>query len=361
MQLEIRDRQGVKILHYDEAVKYHGGFHVAGVALAWKFLEGALSQCCGALSRDDIQLTLGATPPGVTDCLEYATRALSRRRAIVEPGFMGGPEVCCGSLSFALTCGKGKVLATVRDDALPKEFVDTAVRIDAGLASDKEIEEWRETSLALSSLFLAKDPEELFLITREGSLEESRKSGKTDVAAYPPADYNVTELPPLKVQDENGVTEIRLEEMIRFHDKDHFAGVVLAYKLLSMAFDDLWGDEIPHRKDITILSGLNPPGLIDGFEYVARAVSRQRHCLIASGNGAPLSPFGKFVFQVSNGDKHCALKLRQGLLPEDFASIGRKAEAGLADAGELARWESYKHGIGIILAGMDVAEILETA
>ena len=356
MQLEIKDKQGTKTLRYEEAVKYHGGFHVAGVALGWKFLEGAMAKCGGVLARENMQLTLGASPPGVVDCLEYATRALSRRRAIVAPGFLAGPEVCCGTLSFALKYGPATVTASLRGHVLPREFVDTAIRIDAGVADAGEIEDWRSKSIAMSGQFMEKRPRELF----EMSLAEtSEESGATPLQATPLVEYDAMELPPLRIRDDNLVAGIRLEEMVRFHDKDHYAGVVMAYKLLSLAFQELWGEDTPLRRDITILTGLNPPGLMDSFEYVARSVTRQRHCLVSQRNGAPMSPFGQFVFQVQNGDAHSTFQLRPGLLPDDFTSVGRKAEAGLADSEEQLRWGSYKYGVGKTLAAMDSSDIFE--
>lgn len=354
MHLEVKDRQGVKTLNYDEAVKYHGGYHTAGVALGWKFLEAAQAVCDGPLDRDAVQLTLGATPPGVTDCLEFATRAVSRRRAIVDRHFTDGPKICCGNLSFALTCGGKRIVATVRGDVLPKPFADTATRIDAGVAGDGETADWRAKSRELAAQFMERQPEDLFDITVEECRDTSCGNGATARA-----DYAVSGQPPLKLRDDYGEISIGLDEMLRFHDKDHYAGVVMAYKLFSLAFDELWNGEVPHRRDITVLSGLNPPGLIDSFEYVARAITKQRHCLIPDGNGSPDSPFGKFVFRVSNGDAHRDLRLRPGLLPEDFASIGRKAEAGLADAAEQARWDGYKNDVGKALADMAPADILE--
>ncbi|MEF2229823.1 MAG: hypothetical protein V3571_02760 [Pseudodesulfovibrio sp.] len=355
MRIEVEDRQGVKTLEYDEAAKYHGGFHLAGVALGWKFLEAALARIDGPLPRDAAYLTLGATPPGVTDCLEYATRAISRRRAVVDRHFMNGPKSCCGTLSFALASGGKYIAASLRPDVLPKAFADTATRIEAGLAGENETAEWRTKSRELAARFMEKDSADLFDVTQEDRPDTSCGG----VSTHPRAGYAVSGQPPLVLRGDAGECAIGLAEMLRFHDMEHYAGVVLAYKVFSLAFRELWGDAVPHRKDITVLSGLNPPGLIDSFEYVARAITRQRHCLIADTNGSPDSPFGKFVFRVCNGGRQCNLKLRPGLLPEDFASIGRKAEAGLADESEQARWEAYKHDVGKALADMAPGDILE--
>ncbi|MDD3313851.1 hypothetical protein [Pseudodesulfovibrio sp.] len=355
MRIEVEDKQGVKTLKYDEAAKYHGGFHMAGVALGWKFLEAALARLDGPLRRDAAYLTLGATPPGVTDCLEYATRALSRRRAVVDRNFMNGPKTCCGTLSFALASGGKRLTAALRPDILPRAFADTATRIDAGVAGETETAQWQAKSRELAAQFLGRDSADLFDVTQDDCRRTASGAGATGRRA----DYTVSEQSPLKVRDDAGECAIGLDEMLRFHDMEHYAGVVLAYKVFSLAFKELWDDAVPHRKDITILSGLNPPGLIDSFEYVARAITRQRHCLIADNNGSPDSPFGKFVFRVCNGERQCNLKLRPGLLPEDFASIGRKAEAGLADESEQTRWEAYKHDVGKELAGMAPGDILE--
>jgi hypothetical protein len=50
------------------------------------------------------------------------------------------------------------------------------------------------------------------------------------------------------VRDDSGEFDIGLDELLRFHDKDHYAGVVLAYKLLTLAFQELWSGEIPHAR-----------------------------------------------------------------------------------------------------------------
>lgn len=354
MRLEVIDRQGRKTLKYEEAVKYHGGSHVAGVALGWKFLDGAFS--LGGIvppARNEIKLMLNSAPCGVADCLEYVTRAFSRRRVIVDPKLSACSGGCCAGLTISLDNGSATVQGGIRNGFLPQEFVDTAKSIDAGICSPERVREWQKRSRDLAEKIMETKTEEIFDLS---VLKDEDTPAVTERGEdYPKYEDEFL----LTVADESGPCEISLDEMIRFHDKDHFAGVVLAHKIFGLAFKKLWNDELPLRGDIHIQSGLNPPGLVDSFEYVARAVTRQRFAFTDTGCQAPDSPFGQFSFKVGNGKESLRLKVRDGLLPNDFAAVGRKAEAGMADDEEMSRWISYKHGIGRVLMEMDGEDILE--
>ncbi|RKY10633.1 MAG: hypothetical protein DRP52_07005, partial [Planctomycetota bacterium] len=86
------------------------------------------------------------------------------------------------------------------------------------------------------------------------------------------ADMNKT----LKVMDDMGVVTVTYEEMKKYHDQDFLGGVALAFKVLELAFRELLDGEVPRRDKIRLVLGHNPPGLVDGFEYVTRAITRQR-------------------------------------------------------------------------------------
>ena len=42
----------------------------------------------------------------------------------------------------------------------------------------------------------------------------------------------------------------------------------VGFRVLQTAFEELYGDEIPNRKDISIFSGHGGPGFRDVFEFV---------------------------------------------------------------------------------------------
>ncbi len=54
-----------------------------------------------------------------------------------------------------------------------------------------------------------------------------------------------------------------------------------------------------------------------------------------------------------------SLRLRNGLLPDDFAAVGRIVEAGVAGSAEKARWDSYKLEVGKAMIAMAPEAVLE--
>lgn len=166
-------------------------------------------------------------------------------------------------------------------------------------------------------------------------------------------------IPSIKIRDYAGELTITLDDLEAFHDKDHFGGVVLSIKVLQRAFAAFPGAGIPHRDEVAIVAGLNPPGLIDSFEFMLRAVSRKRLVVDQTLAHGPASPFGRFCFEVHRPCGAVALWVREGLLPDDFATTGKKVEAGFGTEAEIARWNGYKRDVGVAMIPMRPEDILE--
>jgi hypothetical protein len=143
-----------------------------------------------------------------------------------------------------------------------------------------------------------------------------------------------------------GPLELGYEDLTKYHDKDHWGGVALAFKIVQYAAQELNPDQAMDRSLISIRTGLNPPGLMDAFEFMTRAVTRQRIVVDPVLKDGPKSPFGSFVFEVRYGEKWIRLRLKDGILPDDFASLGNKCEAGLGSEEESKRWIGLKYGLG---------------
>lgn len=156
-----------------------------------------------------------------------------------------------------------------------------------------------------------------------------------------------------------GPVEITYRDLVKYHDKDHWGGVALAYKIMEYAGRELNGGQAMDRHLISIRTGLNPPGLMDTFEFLTRAVTRQRIVVDPVLNDGPKSAFGCFSFEVHYGEKSIRLRLKDGILPEDFASLGKKCEAGFGSDEESARWTGLKHGLGDEIMKHDPADLLE--
>jgi hypothetical protein len=99
---------------------------------------------------------------------------------------------------------------------------------------------------------------------------------------------------------------------------------------------------------------------MDSFEFLTRAVTRQRIIVDNTLNGSPASPFGNFSFCVYYADQAVSLRLKQGILPDDFAALGKKCESGFGDEAEQERWNGLKHGLGEVIMQKDPSELFES-
>jgi hypothetical protein len=163
----------------------------------------------------------------------------------------------------------------------------------------------------------------------------------------------------LKVQDAAGEITITYEEMCKYHGKDFLGGVALAFKVLELAFRKLMEGEVPERSKIRLILGLNPPGLVDGFEYATRAVTQNRLIIDPQIGIGPRSVTGSYYFEVHYGRKRITMWLKEGLLPADFFDLARKGLSGAATSQELKRWHDYKIQLGKSIIVMDPTEVLE--
>jgi hypothetical protein len=100
--LRVRDSIGEITITYEDMCKYHGKDFLGGVALSFKALQIAFDRLLGdePPERNKIRVVLGFSPPGVLDALEYATRAVSQHRIIIDPTIGIGPRSVSGTYYF---------------------------------------------------------------------------------------------------------------------------------------------------------------------------------------------------------------------------------------------------------------------
>ena len=163
----------------------------------------------------------------------------------------------------------------------------------------------------------------------------------------------------LKVRDSIGEITVTFEEMRKYHGKDFLGGVALAFKVLELAFRELLEDKVPQRGKIRLVLGFNPPGVIDGFEYVTRAISQHRTIIDPNIGKGPVSVFGNYYFEVHYDNNKITMWLKDGLLPDNFLELAGKSLAGIATEDEMIQWKNYKRELGEIIMNKDPGEILE--
>ncbi len=150
------------------------------------------------------------------------------------------------------------------------------------------------------------------------------------------------------VSDQGTVIQISYQEMLKYHGCSFVAGVAMAFKMLKTALARLAGGEIVPRDKISILLGVDGPGIIDGIEMVTRANTRGRLTVnqrIARDKDAPDAADGrggKYYFEVSCNGKKVSLALKHGLIPSEFIELSHKVHAGTITADEALKLQKLK-------------------
>lgn len=151
----------------------------------------------------------------------------------------------------------------------------------------------------------------------------------------------------LIIKDTLGEMSLTYEEMCKYHGSDFLGGVALSFKVLELAFKTiLKPNEIPERGNIHLILGLDPPGILDGFEYATRAVSQRRIIIDKSIIKGAKSVFGHYYFEVHYRDARMSMWLKENVLPKGFTDLAKKCLGGFATNEEMNEWKQHKLQIG---------------
>ncbi len=86
----------------------------------------------------------------------------------------------------------------------------------------------------------------------------------------------------IEIKDREETIVISFADTEKYHGSYAIAGAAVAFKILQVAFAELFPDRTPRREDITIISGHPGPGIRDAFEMVTRVVSRGAYTVDAT-------------------------------------------------------------------------------
>jgi len=157
------------------------------------------------------------------------------------------------------------------------------------------------------------------------------------------------------IKDQGTVIQISYQEMLKYHGCSFVAGVAMAFKMLETALARLAGGEIVPRDKISILLGVDGPGIIDGIEMVTRANTQGRLTVdpgIARDKDAPDAADGrggKYYFEVRCNRKKVSLALKHEIIPSEFIELSRKVHAGTITADEALKLQKLKEEIAAFL------------
>lgn len=168
--LSIKDRDTVLHISYEDMIKYHGRFHIGGVAMAYKALELGFAKIIPGEtpSRDKVSFAsgLGKAATGVLDAVELVTRARTRGELIVDPALGGDIAAPAtpggGKFYFELTYNGIKLGLALKDGLVPAEFMILSKKAIARSLDQEGATRLQAVKEEMAANLMSKPAEELF-------------------------------------------------------------------------------------------------------------------------------------------------------------------------------------------------------
>ncbi len=159
----------------------------------------------------------------------------------------------------------------------------------------------------------------------------------------------------LFVADGDRVHGVTMDDLAKYHGRDFFNGLAQAFVIIRTATERLGGGKPLDRRRIRLLLGLDPPGVMDGFEYLTRAFSDRRVVVDRAIGIGPESFNGHYYFEVQYDGRRMVFVLRDEIVPAGYSLLARRGFAGLLSAEERAGWNAGKQDIadGILTRPVD--------
>ncbi|BBK32163.1 hypothetical protein EDC65_0965 [Stella humosa] len=150
---------------------------------------------------------------------------------------------------------------------------------------------------------------------------------------------------PLHIADGEFVHAVTMDDLARYHGRDFFNGLAQAFVVVREATLRLGGGQPLDRRRIRLVLGLDPPGVVDGFEYLTRAFSDRRVVIDRRIGIGPESFDGHYYFELQYGGRRLVFVLRDDIVPEGYSQMARRGFARLLDGEEMRRWSAGKRDI----------------
>lgn len=146
-------------------------------------------------------------------------------------------------------------------------------------------------------------------------------------------------------------------ELMHYHGFGFPGGVAHAFKVMERALPLLANGEVPERREIAIRTPFKGPGARDAFEMVTRSLTEGRYMvnpeLAQPERGETLKGY---VFILSYRGTDVRLRIRDGIVRDEFIALGRKPDR---TAEEDQRLEWLKQDMADRLLSLPADEIYD--
>lgn len=149
----------------------------------------------------------------------------------------------------------------------------------------------------------------------------------------------------------------RFGDLMHYHGFGFPGGVAHAFKVMERALPLLSPDGPPERREIAIRTPFRGPGARDAFEMVTRCLTEDRYTVDAAlaqpERGETLKGY---VFVLSYRDAVVRLRIRAGIVRDEFIVLGRKPDR---TPEEDARLEALKQDMADRLLALPATAIYD--
>jgi hypothetical protein len=135
--------------------------------------------------------------------------------------------------------------------------------------------------------------------------------------------------------------EISFQDVEKYHCGLALMAIAVGFRFLQAGLQELFANNPPERKEISVLSGHGGPGFRDAIEYVTRAVTRGTYKVDTEYPKAQYDPHRAqsytYVISSTNGSA-VEVSLKEGFLPlkfYDYLAMGRAGTMTEQDEVEL--------------------------
>jgi hypothetical protein len=123
--------------------------------------------------------------------------------------------------------------------------------------------------------------------------------------------------------------------LLAYHGGGALAGAAIGFRAMQAAAAVLGAERTWDRKDLLVVSWHDGPGIRDAIEFVTRAITRGRFELRVGEGPHNCAALTAFRFELSDGTRTVALRLKDGVLPPRFLELAGTERRSAQQQGEL--------------------------
>ncbi|TBL77299.1 hypothetical protein [Paenibacillus thalictri] len=166
----------------------------------------------------------------------------------------------------------------------------------------------------------------------------------------------------IRIMDGPDELHISFADIEKFHGRLALMAVAVAFRAQQAAFKELFGDQAPQRKDISIMSGHAGPGFRDSFEFVTRALTRGVYTVDVNypkGQHDPYRP-QSYAYVISSATAgSIEVTLKENFLPPVFYDYLKKSREGTMTDADNEEFRNLKISLSKHALALPQDELLE--